>query len=168
MRAARGWLLAGSSGLLAVSAHVAADGAVPDPSLTIVLAALIGWVGTSLADRTRGIAGILATLATAQVVMHFTLTALDAHAGSDGGTLSVAMTATHGIATLLTAVLVCHAERGLDTFASAVRRILPVAWTAPPPPHGKPPRVLAPVVGSRHVEVLLRRVCARRGPPLHS
>lgn len=168
MSAARGWLLAGSSGLLAVSAHIAADGGMPDPSLTVVLAALIGWIGTSLADRTRGTIGILSTLAAAQVVMHFTLSALDTHEGSAAGAASPAMTATHGIATLLTAVLVHHAERGLDVLSSAMRRLLPVVWTAPPPPHGKPPRVLAPTVVSSHVEVLLRRVCARRGPPLHS
>ncbi len=168
MRALRGSLLAASSAALASTAHAAADGGLPDASGTVVLTALIGWTATSLADKVRGPLGILAMLGAAQLLMHLVLTALNTHPGAGNHVDPIAMTSAHVVATLLTAVLLAHAERGLLLATAALRRLLPVLWSPPVPSVPISTVVHPAAAGARAVDVLLRRVCARRGPPVHS
>ncbi|PXY32736.1 hypothetical protein BAY60_05285 [Prauserella muralis] len=161
MRQARGVLLSLASAALAVSAHALADGELPHLSTTVVLTALIGWVSTAAADKTRGLPGILLVLGGAQLVTHLVLAELSGHAA--GGP---AMTASHVAATACTALLLAHAESMLLTAVSALRLLLPVAWT--PAPVGAPAvrrAVVRPAGGEPVVDVLLRRVHRRRGPP---
>src|SRR5438067_2827992 len=105
LRGGRGGLLAISSAGLAISAHALAGGGFPDTALTIVLTALIGWIGTALAGKTRGPAGVLAILGTGQLAMHVVLTELMGHMST-----SVPMFLAHCAATVTTAVLLAHAE----------------------------------------------------------
>nr|WP_306999182.1 hypothetical protein [Amycolatopsis thermophila] len=157
----RGILLAVTSGGLAISAHALAHGGLPDTALTLLLVALVGWTGTALADRTRGPLGVLAVLGSAQLLMHVVLDELMPHPGS----MPAAMLAAHAGATVVTALLLAHAEALLQVAATRLALLLPVLFgpaPAPPPPHAAP----APAPGVPQVSVLLTRINARRGPPV--
>lgn len=163
----RGWLLAVSSAAVAISAHVAGGGELPDLSLTAILTVLVGWMATALADVARGPLGILVTLSAAQLVMHVLLSGLDEHQGSTVPLFgTAAMMAAHACAVAVTAFLVTHAERALLAFAASLLRLIPISWTTPRQPAPPTAPVRAADSPGTHVQVLLRRVCARRGPPL--
>ncbi|QWF80339.1 hypothetical protein [Amycolatopsis sp. CA-230715] len=167
LRVARGTLLAASSAALAVSAHAFADGGLPDTALTVLLTLLIGWVATGLTDRTTGPLGAFAVLGAGQLVMHVVLSDLMDHGTSqvDGAV----MTAAHVVATGIAAVLVATAESMLRTAVAALRLLLPTVWRPAPVPSGPVQATAArPSADCPHVGVVLRRVCARRGPPLPS
>ncbi|MFI6030922.1 hypothetical protein [Amycolatopsis magusensis] len=171
LRVVRGTLLASASAALAVTAHGLADGALPSPSLTLLLTALIGWTSTALADRTKGLPGILLVLGPAQVVMHFVLTELSGHTSvhSGSGVLegTLSMTAAHTLAVLGTAVLLAHAESLLAVVVASLRLLLPVVWTAVPVSGGPVrPVTVHPELSAGAIPVFLRTVLGRRGPPV--
>ncbi|GAB3573579.1 hypothetical protein GCM10027445_32970 [Amycolatopsis endophytica] len=156
----RGILLAFTSGGLAVSAHALAHGGLPDTALTLLLVALVGWTGTALADRTRGPLGVLTVLGAAQLLMHVVLDELMPHADS----MPVAMTTAHVSATVVTALVLAHAEALLQVAATRLALLLPAVFggaRTPSPPRAAP----APAPGALQVSVLLTRMHARRGPP---
>lgn len=171
LRVVRGLLLATASAALAITAHALADGEIPNPSLTLLLTALIGWVSTALADRTTGLPGILAVLGSAQVVMHFVLTELAGHAQTHGGSGvidgTLPMTGAHALAVLGTAVLLARAEALLRVAVASLRLLLPVVFS-PAPVRGGPirPVTVHPELGAGAIPVFLRTVLGRRGPPL--
>ncbi|SDX35681.1 hypothetical protein SAMN05421504_1021141 [Amycolatopsis xylanica] len=172
LRVVRGALLAVSSAALAVSAHAIADGGVPDAALTLLLTTLIGWTATALATKSRGALGTVAVLGAGQVVMHTVLTTLvthaELHSGGSGLLPSGPMFATHALATLATALLLAHADTLLLTAVAALRLLLPVVWRPVPVP-AAPARALAfPPVAGHLTRVTLRRLHARRGPPVYS
>jgi hypothetical protein len=104
---------------------------------------------------------VLAVLGTAQLAMHLVLTELMDHATPAGADMYLA----HAGATVLTALLLAHAESMVRWAAASLRLLLPVAWHPAPIPAGPVPvPVLAPA-GTPPVSVLLRRVHGRRGPP---
>jgi hypothetical protein len=168
---ARGLLLAATSAALAVAAHGVAGGAVSDSAFTVLLATLLAWGGTSVARR-GGTAGLVGVLGVTQLCQHLLLSELasgheDTRAAFDGWT----MFAAHAVATVLTAVLLTRAGTAIGGIASAVALLLGrlTALVA------GPVRAAAPAAGSPFparpglvLEVLLRHVCARRGPPLSS
>lgn len=169
MRAVRGALLAASSATLAIGAHAVAHGGMPDAAMTVAMTALIGWSATGLADRARSTASTLAALGVAQLLMHLVLTVVDDHHGVVAVPLDpVAMTGAHAVATVLTALLLAHAERGLLAFAASLRGLLQVRCPrlADDPPVGSV--AVAPAARGLSIEVLLRRVRPPRGPPLCS
>lgn len=160
-RRSRGVLLAGCSAALTVSAHTFADGHLPQLATTVLLTVLIGWISTAAAERTRGFGGILLVLGSAQLVSHLVLGELSGHPG--GG---VAMLASHAVATVLTALVLAHAESMLAKGVAALRLLLPSVWLSDPPPRVAVAVATARPAGDGHViEVLLRRVHRRRGPP---
>ncbi|MFF5989693.1 hypothetical protein [Prauserella flavalba] len=164
LRSARGVLLAISSAALATSAHGFADGELPHPATTVLLSVLIGWVSTAAADRTRGLPGILLVLGGAQLVMHLVLTELSGHATGGAG-----MTLAHVLATLGTALLLAHAESMLLVVVATLRLLLPRVWSPAPVPSATVARATVRPAGGTHVvDVLLRRVHGRRGPPVPS
>jgi hypothetical protein len=167
LRNVRGVLLAVSSAVLAVSAHAVADGGTPGALPTLVLTALIGWVSTQVADRIHGLPGILAVLSAAQLVMHTVLTALAPHGhGHPAEPATSVMLLTHAGAVVLVATLLAHAESMLRAALACLRRLLPVVFTAAPVPAEAPAKPAPRAPEARRAEsVLLRRVCARRGPP---
>ena len=168
LAAVRGGLLALSSASLAVTAHAAADGGLPDPALTLLLTGLLGWTATALADRARGRLGTIAVLGAGQLVMHLVLTTLGGHDPSGAATApdGWAMTAAHAAATVLTALVLARADAMLLAVLRAVRMILPLLVPPLPVPVG------APLVARRRpdnavprTQLELRRVRCRRGPP---
>jgi hypothetical protein len=167
----RGWLLSLASTGLAIAAHGAAGGGLPDAALTVPLTALIAWGGMALASRLRGLLPMIVALGVVQLGLHLLLTemAADDHAGHRHVATGWGMVAAHAVATILTAALLTGASSALTVVSEALawlRGVLEV-----------PRHVLAPVPGGIGVvqpvparpglliEVVLRRVSARRGPP---
>ncbi|KAA9166923.1 hypothetical protein FPZ12_000695 [Amycolatopsis acidicola] len=160
----RGGLLALSSGGLAVTAHALGGGGCPDTALTLLLTCLVGWIGAALAEKTRGPLGVLAVLGTAQLGMHLVLTELMAHHGPTHAAMYLA----HAMATVLTGLLLAHAETMLRGAAATLWLLLPVVWRAAPVSAGPD---LAPVPSPENtplIGVVLNRVHGRRGPPRNS
>ena len=169
--ATRGALLAVSAGGLSVTAHRLADGGLPDPAMTVLLSALFGWTASALARKARGVVATLSLLGAAQVVMHLLLTTLaghhDVYAMPDGTGLG--MIAAHAVATVLTALLLAHADGTLLTVLAVLRAFLPRLLTPLPVPAAAPALVPARTDAPGHlVGVDLRRIRGRRGPPGHS
>ncbi|MQA11424.1 MAG: hypothetical protein GEU98_23305 [Pseudonocardiaceae bacterium] len=167
----RGGLLAISSAALAVTAHAAGGGGLPDAGSTLVLTVLLGWVGTALADRTSGVLPILAVLGVSQLTLHVLLAELiHAHSAIPADPSNgPAMTAAHAAATVLTGLALAGAESALIAVCATVRSLLPAPSRPAPVAHApsavpvpRPERAVDPF------EVLLRAVCARRGPPARS
>lgn len=175
-RALRGCLLAVSSTALAIAAHGVAGGGVPDAALTLPLTALIAWGAAALAPWTRGIIPLTGLLGVLQVVLHLLLTEnanghLHHHAAApqiDGW----AMFTGHALATLLTAALLARATSALTRVSAALawlraglalllttQVVAPATIGATSPVPARPGQLL---------EVLLRRVRSRRGPPVRS
>ncbi|MFF4598241.1 hypothetical protein [Amycolatopsis sp. NPDC001319] len=168
LAAARGGLLAASSASLAVTAHGVADGGLPDPALTVLLTGLLGWTGTALAGKARGRLATIAVLGAGQLVMHLVLTTLAGHDGhpAAGWASGWTMTASHAVATLITALLLARADALLLAVLHVVRAVLPLLTPPQPVPAGA--AVALPPRPSRSVAILdveLRRVRGRRGPP---
>lgn len=161
----RGCLLAVSSATLAVSAHAVAGGGLPNVPLTVLLAVLIGWTSTAAADKVHDGTLVVTTLAVGQLMTHEILTLAAGHHAAQGGE-STGMTAAHAVATLATAALVTGAHRALAAFAAALARLLPSIVTAPPVPGAERRLTVRRHCEQGAIDVLLTRICARRGPPL--
>lgn len=169
----RGWMLGICSAALAVSAHGMAGGGVPDTALSVPLIVLVAWAGTRVAGGRRQALGLLGVLAVTQTVLHLLLSEL-AHGGHEHGppVAGVVMFAAHAVATVLTALLLARASTALALVSCALDwllRGLRALWFLPAARSRK--RITptpAPARPGLVLEVLLRRVCARRGPPAHS
>lgn len=168
-RATHGALLALSSTGLAISAHNAAGGGLPDTVLVLPLTALVAWGGAALADRLRRLVVLVPALGLIQLALHLLL-AQGVHTHSAAPSADgAAMLAGHAVATVLTAALLARASAPLALISSAID------WLrdqfAAPRPAAIPERVPAgvaspgPVRPGPLLEVYLRRVHARRGPP---
>nr|CEL16065.1 hypothetical protein [Kibdelosporangium sp. MJ126-NF4]CTQ93991.1 hypothetical protein [Kibdelosporangium sp. MJ126-NF4] len=168
----RGWTLAASSGALAIAAHGMAGGATPDAALAVLLTMLVAWAGISVANRFDGLLSVVTALGLAQGAMHLVLNyAVPSHMDHHAAAVDpVVMTATHTAATALTALLLTRADAAVHLVATAMRLLLDLV---------KPPRfpavadsTYAPAESPDRVDhiraVLLRRVHARRGPPVRS
>ncbi|MFE3174549.1 hypothetical protein ACFXPA_44270 [Amycolatopsis sp. NPDC059090] len=168
LAAVRGGLLALSSASLAVTAHAAADGGLPDPALTLLLTGLLGWTATALAGRARGPLATIAVLGGGQLVMHLVLTTLGGHdpSGAAAAPDGWAMTAAHAVATLLTALVLARADAMLLAVLRVVRVILPLLIRPLPVPVAAAGIARPRAAGAVPLlSVELRRVRGRRGPP---
>jgi hypothetical protein len=168
--ATRGISLAVCATALSVTAHRLADGGLPDPAMTVLLAGLFGWTTTALARKARGTIATITLLGAAQLVMHLLLTTLAGHHDMYAmpGSTGLGMVTAHAVATLLTALLLARADAMLLTVLAVLRAILPRLLTplpVPAAPASVPVRVDAP---GHLVGVDLRRIRGRRGPPVHS
>ncbi|MFI9008693.1 hypothetical protein ACIGNX_15840 [Actinosynnema sp. NPDC053489] len=163
-RLARAVLLAVTSSALSVTAHGAAGGAVTEFAPALPLVVLVAFAGTALAERGRRPWAILATLGVAQVGQHALLSL--GHHAADGRGLGfgpTAMTAAHAVAALLTGLLLARADAALHALADAVIRLLPPL--TPPAPAVALWSPTPSTTTNALVDVLLRRVHGRRGPP---
>lgn len=162
-------LLGVSAGALATSAHAAAGGGLPHVSLTVVVTALIGWIAASLAEKAKGITATMAVLGAAQLATHAGMTTLHAPSGAQPAFDPLVMALAHVLATALTAVLLARADHGLRVVVARLRSLLPSTVPVspvPPPPQKAAPKPAAAPASERHdTQVMLRRVCTRRGPP---
>jgi hypothetical protein len=168
--ATRGISLAVCATALSVTAHRIADGGLPDPAMTVLLAGLFGWTTTALARKARGTIATITLLGAAQLVMHLLLTTLAGHHDMYAmpGSTGLGMVTAHAVATVLTALLLAHADAMLLAVLAVLRAILPRLLTplpVPAAPASVPVRVDAP---GHLVGVDLRRIRGRRGPPVHS
>lgn len=167
----RGFLLAGSSAALAVAAHGLAGGAVADSGFTVGLATLLAWGGASLARR-GGTPALVAVLAVTQLCQHVLLTDIaSAHGKAPAVFSGWTMFGTHAVATVLTAVLLTRAGGALTAIGAALAWLLGRLRTlvaGPVRPRPVPAGTSLPARPGAVLEVLLRQVCARRGPPVHS
>lgn len=169
-RILRGTLLAGTSAALAVAAHTIGGGMLPDPALTVLLTVGVAAAGIALADRRRGPVAILAALGGSHLGIHLMLSLVAT--GQPGQMINpVAMAGGHVVAVLLAAVLLSKAESACFAVCSALAALLALLlphWLVEPPapvPEKPALRVLAAPPTDRPLDVLLRRACARRGPP---
>jgi hypothetical protein len=158
--------LAVTSAALAVAAHVVAGGMPPDTGLTLLLTAGVAGAGTALADRRRGTVAIVLALGVAQVGMHLILSIPQPGVmGPAAPVNSVLMTGAHAVAVLISAAVLARADAAVFLVAGVLAMILP-RWLSAPPVPPAPARTCFPAVPvDRTMTVLLRRRCARRGPP---
>jgi hypothetical protein len=169
---ARGVLLALCSAALSVSAHAAAGGARSDIALTALLTTLFAWGGASLARR-GGLLALIGVLGATQLGQHLLLTEIattHAHAGPppvDGWT----MFTTHAVATVVTAVLLLRTGTALRWVYAAwawLTARLRTLVAGPVPAATGPRPTPAPARPGQLLEILLRRMLSRRGPPIGS
>ncbi|MER5261289.1 hypothetical protein ABTZ99_04280 [Actinosynnema sp. NPDC002837] len=164
-RLARAVLLAVTSAALSVTAHGAAGGSVTEFAPALPLTLLVAFAGTALAERGRRPWTILATLGVAQVGQHALLNL--GHHAADGpglGFSPTAMTAAHAFAALLTGLLLARADAALHALVGVVTRLLPPPHT-PVAPAGALWAPTPSPTANVLVDVVLRRVHGRRGPP---
>lgn len=140
--------------------------------MTMLLTVMIGWLGSASAAKTGGPVKTVAVLGAAQLIMHVglhTLATHESHTTGSGVMSGITMTATHTVATLVTALLVAHAESILQTVITAMRLLLPLIWRAVPvlDTVAASTIVRSPETGQL-VSMLFRRVLGRRGPPVYS
>ncbi|HEV2782244.1 MAG TPA: hypothetical protein VGX25_22870 [Actinophytocola sp.] len=174
-RAVRGWLLALASMALAVAAHGAAGGGTPEFGTVLPLTALLAWVGAVVMHRPRGVVPLTVLLGAIQLALHLLLTRVagaHAHGAGPAAVDGWAMLAAHAAATVLTAALLVKASAALTLVSAALdwlRGQLAVLRSAPvPAPAAIVPTSAVPDRPGPLLEILLRRVRARRGPPASS
>jgi hypothetical protein len=171
-----GWLLALSSTGLAITAHGLAGGGMPDTALVIPITALIALGGTAMAARLRGSLVLVPTVGLIQLGLHLVLSQHayihGAHRMAPPPVNGTAMLAGHALATVAVAILLARASTGLARFASAVswlRSRLGGPWLVPVPvPAAIGATAVVPARPGPLLEIVLRRVRARRGPPGNS
>jgi hypothetical protein len=160
-------MLATSATGLAVTAHGVVGGGWPDVLPVLPLMLLIAVAGTALADRRRGPWTILGALVIAELSEHVLLSVT--HGEHDVVTFDPwLMLAAHAVAVALTASLLARADSAILTVATAVAMLLPILWSPPRPAVVSGPRPMTAAPAGHVLDVLLRRVCARRGPPVLS
>jgi len=169
--AARGRLLAACSAALAVAAHGTAGGKLSDSALTLLLSAVLAWGGAALARR-GGLLTVIAALGTTQLAQHVLLTEVATHGHATPPFNGWVMLAAHAVATVLTALLLLRADAALAAIRAAVAWLVGrLQALCPAPPAGDAAGTAAtsvPVRPGELLEVLLRQVSPRRGPPVHS
>ncbi len=174
-RDTRGWLLASCSAALAIAAHGTAGGDLSDAALTALLATVLAWGGTAIARR-GGFLTVVATLGVIQLAQHVLLTevagAAHGHEWTAPPVDGWVMFAAHAVATLLTAALLLRADAAFATVRAAISWLVGrLQALCPAPPEDAAGRTVPSSVPARPgvlLEVLLRQVSPRRGPPVHS
>lgn len=167
-RAIRAAMLAACSAGLAVAAHAAGGGGLPDIGTTILLTVMLAGAGTAAADRQRGPVTITVMLGVTQFALHVTLTWTSglAHHLTATSPNPWVMLAGHALAVVGTGLVLARAEAALFVVAGALAALLPTL------PFLSPVSVVALVIPTCDAKadptrtVLLRRLHARRGPPV--
>jgi hypothetical protein len=147
--------------VLAVMGHALGGGELPDPAVTLVVAALLAGSTGSLFDRARGFGPTVGGLAVAQLLFH-SLFLVAAHHSAPVDLPRMVLF--HGIAAVLTALVLTRADAAAATVGRAIRRLVrtlllprtPELTLAP----ATPVRITVPV-GAR-----LTGPVSRRGPPV--
>ncbi len=165
-------LFAVCSAALSVSAHAAAGGARTDIALTALFTTLVAWGGASLARR-GGLFALTGVLGATQLGQHLLLTEIaTTHAHAVSPPINGwAMFTTHAIATVVTAALLRRTGTALNWVYAAwawLTARLRTLVAGPVPSVAGPRPVPTPARPGQLLEILLRRVLARRGPPIGS
>lgn len=166
MRAVRSSVFAITSTALTCAAHAVGSGELPDTGTALLLTAMVAAAGTAMADRQRRTPAILATLGVVQVVLHVMLTWLAGLGGHHpASSPSWAMVAGHVGAALATGLVLARA----DAAVFAVARVLTALFPRRPTPFAAHRPLWVSTDSADFavaITVVLRHVCARRGPPL--
>jgi hypothetical protein len=154
--------------MLGVAGHVAAGGGLPAAGPVVLLTLLLVGVGVALAGRQRGLPAILATLSGTQLVLHVLLDALAHDHAAVRPVDPVAMVVLHGVAVVVTGVLLAGAERSVFAVGAVLAWLLRGVPVGRPQIGAWPCWSARPVAGAATGElpVLLRRVHGRRAPPV--
>jgi hypothetical protein len=165
-------MLALAAAALAVAAHGVGGGHVPDTALVALLTLVVARAGCALAARRRGGMPVLLILGMSQAAAHIVLGDVVAgHAAHHSVVPLWPMLFAHLVATIVTAALLTRADQAISCAGSAVAALLaaihvPTAAPVAPVGHAAVPAV---VFGHGQViDVMLQRVCGRRGPPERS
>lgn len=170
LRGPRAAMLAISSASLGTGAHAFPGGGLPHLSVLLPLTLVVAAAGTLLAERRRSAWGMLGTLGCSQLLMHVFLSATGPHAAGGAashGSGGLPMAASHALATLLTGLLLVHADTLLVVAWSALHRAMPCWWASPRP--ALPPEPALPGLFFSPAPLRgfpLLRTCPTRGPPL--
>lgn len=157
--------MAGTSSSLSVAAHVVAGGSTPPLGATVVITFLLAGAGIALADRQRGVLGILGALGASQLALHLILETMSEQCMHGMSEMNPVMTLGHACVVLLTGLAMAHAERALFVVARLIQAILPKR-VGPLPVVTPPPVICVPAPHTRTLATLIyQRIHARRGPP---
>jgi hypothetical protein len=164
----RAVVVSGLSALLTAAGHIAGGGTAPDLAVLVVVLPLLAYGLLGVAGRCRGTLGTIGVLAAGQLALHHLIEVL--HPAQHGPDAALApgaqMLAMHALATLLTALALRHADRGVAALLAVLGRVVPRRLV--PPPVDRPLRVLA--VPDAAVLARVARAFTvtqiRRGPPV--
>jgi hypothetical protein len=163
----RGSALATLSAVLTAAGHVAGGGTLGDLTLLVVLLPLLAVAFTSAAGACRSAVGAMLVLGAGQVVLHQAMVLLHPpHVTGSAALGTAAMVAMHAAVTLVTALALRCADRGVSALVAVVRRVLPRRLS--PLPVARSPRLVVlpvPVRGRVRASLLAASVL-RRGPPV--
>lgn len=167
----RGCAFAGVSALLAVAAHVAGSGRAPQTASLVIALLALAATSTALADRRRGLLGVLTLTGAGQLAMHLVLLGLDGHPPDPGALPAPAaghplvMSLAHMLAAAIVAVALTGADTAAFAVVAALARVLP--RRPAPPPSTAPLRIGAPRWPARQLHTAVGpRLVPRRGPPV--
>lgn len=160
--------VSGLSALITAAGHVAGGGALPDLAVVVVLLPLLAYGLLGVAGRCRGMLGTIGVLAAGQLALHHVIELLHPAQHSAQAALApgAQMIAMHAVATLLIALALRHADRGVAALLAVLGRVLPHRLI--PPPADRPLRVLAvpdPAVSAR-IARAFTVIQILRGPPV--
>lgn len=151
-----------------MTAHGVGGGSLLEfvPALPLVL--LIAGAATALADRFRSPVAILAALGAAQLALHELLDLMHHNRTPTGGLGfdPVQMTAAHVLAAVGTGLVLVKANAALVTLTEAVSRLVPRTLAPAPVQFAPRPTAIRAAAGQVLIELLLRSVNGRRGPPV--
>ncbi len=145
---------------------------MPDTALTIPLTALIAWGTAALRPWTWRPTMLTGVLGALQVVLHYLLSNnANHHHHGPPPVNGWAMFTGHALATLITAALLARASTALTLVSAALawlRAGLRALLTAPVAAPATIGSAVAAARPGQLLEILFRRVQARRGPPARS
>jgi hypothetical protein len=177
-RTVRGGAMACCATVLAITAHVLGGGSTPPSWFAAALTAALAAAGVALADRQRGPLMLLLAFGGSQAAMHWLLDVgehwqhaaptLHMHAPAASAD-PLPMITLHALAALVMALLLAVADRAAFGVAEVLRWLLQLVLHAcsvvvPPDRHTD---LVLPGAGRQYVDIVLRRLCRRRGPPLY-
>jgi hypothetical protein len=166
-RVVRGSALATLSAVLTAAGHVAAGGTLGDLTLLVVLLPLLAVAFTSAAGACRSAVGAMLVLGAGQVVLHQAMVLLHPPHGTGTAAFgTAAMVAVHAAVTVVTAVALRCADRGVSALVAVLQRVLPRRLSPLPVARPLRPAVLPAPVQARARAAVLAASVLRRGPPV--
>lgn len=137
-RAVRGCAFTVVSALLAIAAHVAGSGRPPQTASLVIAVVALAAASSAVADRQRGLLGVLALTGAGQLAVHLVLFGLDGHAPDPRGLPApgaghpLVMIVVHVLAAAIVAIVLTGAYASAFAVAAALARVLHRSLVPPP------------------------------------
>ncbi|MEV5301170.1 hypothetical protein [Amycolatopsis methanolica] len=165
----RSGLLSALAAMITIAAHSAGGGEAPHTSSTVLITLALALAGTAIVDRLHNTVAVIAGLGAVQLVLHGALSVVEyvtAHYHAAPEVSAPAMTGAQITAIVVIGILLARADAAVNAVGSMLAHVLPrKPYT---PPSQAPLRLsvtpAAPV--SVVVDVVWKRICVRRGPPV--